>query len=108
MNLHYAFETGLYFLSCLLRIDFANFLYTDNTSANELITKHYVFNSYYLSAIAWLIVICTIITSTFTIIILRKQRKTQKMLRELNEKLDKIQPPSDPGELNTEDTESAE
>lgn len=107
MNLYYAFETGLYFLSCLLRIDFANFLYTDNTSANELITKHYVFNSYYLSAIAWLIVICTIITSTFAIIILRKQRKTQKMLRELNEKLDKLTPADQTEKENTEDTESA-
>lgn len=63
---------------------------------------------YLLSSIAWLIAICTLIIITIAIILLRKQRKTQKMLRELNEKLDKLQPPSDPGELNTEDTESAE
>ena len=49
-----------------------------------------------------------IVIAIISIIILRKQRKTQKMLRELNEKLDKLQPTSNPGQLNTEDTESAE
>lgn len=49
-----------------------------------------------------------IIIAILALVIILKQRKTQKMLRELQIKLDKLQPPSDPNEKNTEDTESAE
>lgn len=54
-----------------------------------------------VAAILWLQIIVAII-------LIHKQRKTQKMLRDLQSKLDKLQPPDPTEDKTTEDTESAE
>lgn len=80
----------------------------DNMSERALQMWYWSNAGPYLTTTIHLLLVIILLIVILFIIVLHKQRKTQKMLRDLQSKLDKLQPPDPTEDKTTEDTESAE